>query len=213
MIQKRLNELNGTLTDLDDMSYELLDIAVSNFKKPVERDIKKFSEACRLSREACLRYVALDRPVASDLAFAMTALRISHDYERLSELSEALHKRSEILRGLENDGTNALWIAGETVVAFHALLSKCHVGMTADIWQMLDSANNDMLPLTNTLIEYAQNTIKKMVDEQTISAEHKVEMVLAVRHLKRAAQLIDEIFGEWRSLIPTSSIPQVEVPI
>src|SRR5258708_35588821 len=64
-----------------------------------ESNLADLAELARTARERCLLFITREHPKASDLKFAMAALRVGQDYERICELAAALHKRANLLRG------------------------------------------------------------------------------------------------------------------
>ena len=51
--------------------------------------------------EECLKILALHQPVAIDLRFIITALKINNDLERIGDLAVNIAERSEFLAGQE----------------------------------------------------------------------------------------------------------------
>src|SRR6185295_11709392 len=60
--------------------------------------LKNIDELGSSLRECCLLLMAKEHPVAGDLKYAMAALRVGQDYERIQELADALYRRAALLR-------------------------------------------------------------------------------------------------------------------
>ena len=152
----------------------------------------------RVTREKCLHFVAREHPLANDLKFAMAALRVGHDYERIQELAVALNKRSEKLTG------SPLQDVAQDMTGIMADILKLH-DIVRRTWQRdrKDSSLPNLKPEVSalTLTIYAQistiqNKIMEAITSGNGSAETFVELVLACRHLKRIANTMELIPDE-----------------
>lgn len=163
--------------------------------------LNSVDDLARIARERCLGLVALQQPVARDLRFAMGALRVEHDYERIQELAQSLNERVERLRG--------------------APVQSIIHDMAGVMVKILDLHNVVASTWKRERSESEKTTIKPHVDErcsairatiadiqaktmETIakgdgSAEMMVELVLACRHLKRIEGLLQAIPDEMHS--------------
>ena len=102
-LESRLDALRDALDNLSRMVDENLRAVL--LRLTLDENMREHSplvcidEVARDARERCLLLVAREHPLAADLKYAMAALRVGHDYERIQELTLALNKRVDRLRG------------------------------------------------------------------------------------------------------------------
>src|SRR4051794_10777961 len=60
--------------------------------------LKSIDALAKTTLQQCMLLMAKEHPFAGDLKYAMGALRVGHDYERIQELAVSLNKRIAILR-------------------------------------------------------------------------------------------------------------------
>jgi phosphate transport system protein len=157
-------------------------------------------EHARTARERCLLLVAREHPMAGDLKYAMAALRVGQDYERIHDLALALNRRIDKLTGTSIQEV----VQDMTGVMADILKMHEHVRQT---WQRDRKGNMpDMMPQISGLYVTVQSRITEIQTKimEAISrgggdAEMYVEVVLACRHLKRIAQTMESIPDELRA--------------
>src|SRR5256885_11695164 len=101
LLEARLEAIRSSLDELsavvDDGLRNLVRCIETN--TPVNDCVKPVADLAKAARERCLLLVARQAPMARDLKYAMGALRIAHDYERIHELLMALSVRFHRLHG------------------------------------------------------------------------------------------------------------------
>jgi phosphate uptake regulator len=148
------------------------------------------------AREKCLLLVAREHPLATDLKYAMAALRVGHDYERIQELTLALSKRVDRLRG------GPLQQLVREMTGIMSKILKLH-----EIVQRTWQRGEDKIPLVmadvqllasdiDAQITALQNRIMDAIGEGGTNPEVFVELVLACRHLKRILNTLQMIPDE-----------------
>lgn len=155
----------------------------------------------RTTRERCLLLVAREHPMAHDLKYAMAVLRVGHDYERVHELAEALNTRVERLRGTPiQDVIQDMTGVMADMLKMHEVVRKT--------WQRdrKDMTLPNVKPEVNKMAEVVMKGVGEIqgktleaVSKGDSSAETLVELVLACRHLKRIANLLQAIPDELHS--------------
>jgi phosphate uptake regulator len=145
--------------------------------------------------------VAREHPMAGDLKYAMAALRVGHDYERIQDLTVQLHKRVERLTGTPMEDV----IQDMTGVVADIL--KLHE-VVRHTWQRdrKDQTLASLQPQVQTISAAIQQGVSS-VQSRTIerisqghgNPELLVELVLACRHVKRIANLMETIPDEQHS--------------
>lgn len=152
----------------------------------------------RAAREKCLQFVAREHPLANDLKYAMAALRVGHDYERIQELAAALHKRTDKLAGspLQDVAQDMTGIMAD-ILKLHEIIRRTWQRDRNDL--SLPNLKPQVSALTATIysqIHAIQNKIMDAITNGGGHAEIFVELVLACRHLKRIANTMELIPDE-----------------
>src|SRR5579862_4810683 len=103
LLEARLESLRESLDSLaavvDENLRAVLRRLTCDETVSIGAPLQSIAEQARIARERCLLLVARQQPIASDLRYAMGALRVGHDYERIQDLADALNTRAERLRG------------------------------------------------------------------------------------------------------------------
>ena len=97
--EERLHEGLDALADIIDEDFNLILQALSGDETFVP-ELKPIAQAAKKTCDNFLLLVALQHPVATDLKYALAALRVEHDYERVYELSVSLNERINRLKTL-----------------------------------------------------------------------------------------------------------------
>ncbi|HYG75202.1 MAG TPA: PhoU domain-containing protein [Planctomycetota bacterium] len=155
-------------------------------------------ELARTVRERCLLLLAREHPMAGDLKFAMAALRVGHDYERVNELAQALIRRIEKLTGtpvqdLMQDMTGVM----ADILKLHEIVRRTWLRdrghFTSEEIKPQVAAHSSVV---GSQISVIQNKIMEAIARGGNNAEIFVEVVLACRHLKRIATTLESIPDE-----------------
>lgn len=199
MPQPRLKLLMDSICVVENMSHAALKATIGP-DDSVSFDKDKWRAATDRVREACLKYVALDHPMTDHLKFAMAVLRVGHDYERLFELTSYFRERMVELADVNHESLESLRAAAHAAIVLHGFLSAHASDMSYTAFSEIDDGSKQAAAVARTWVENTQSKIKESMTHQDISAEQKIQMVLAARHIKRIVMLISEIMDEWRFL-------------
>jgi len=109
-LKKEIDNLKKELLTLCSMVEESLWQAVKSIKnrdveiaeKVIETDIGIDRMEVKVE-EDCLKILALHQPVAIDLRFIITALKINNDLERIGDLAVNIAEHSQFLSGQEEE--------------------------------------------------------------------------------------------------------------
>ena len=163
--------------------------------------LQPIDELARNVRERCLLLVARQQPIANDLKYAMGALRVGHDYERINELAEALNTRVERLRGSPiQDVIQDMTGVMADILELHEVVR--HTWQRDRTGLHLPSVRPQVQSLTAAVhsgVSAVQNATMEAISKGHSSPELLVELVLACRHLKRIANLMEAIPEELHS--------------
>jgi phosphate uptake regulator len=203
LLEDRLDTLRNTLDELWQVFDENLQILLINLTGDTTTPRsapKELNPLAKTVREKCLEFMVREHPMAHDLKFAMAALRVGQDYERMHEISATLNRRVEYLRN-----TNFQDICREMtgVVADILNMNKLAQGVwKRDHRDALESIRAEMRKLSERVlpaISKIQTRILESIPLAEGNAEAYVEMVLACRHLKRVASLMATVPEEMVS--------------
>ncbi len=163
--------------------------------------LRSTDELARTTRERCLLLVAREHPLAHDLKYAMAALRVGHDYERIQELAIALNKRVERLRGTPmQDVVQDMTGVMAEILKLHDVVKRTWQRDRKD--QRLPDLKPQVVALAVAIhdaVSAVQTKTVEAISSGQGSPEMAVELVLACRHLKRIAGLLEAIPDELHS--------------
>jgi phosphate transport system protein len=166
-----------------------------------EEPLIDIAALARTTRERCLLLVAREHPMAHDLKYAMAVLRVGHDYERVDDLAHALNTRVERLRGTPSqDVIQDMTGVMADILKMHEVVRKT--------WQR--DRNDLSLPNVKPEVDQLAAVVLRGVSDIQVktleavargdsSPEVLVELVLACRHLKRIANLLQTVPDELHS--------------
>jgi phosphate uptake regulator len=163
--------------------------------------LKSIDALGRAARENCMMLMAKEHPFASDLKYAMAALRVEHDYDRIQELLEALHRRIAVLRSSSfkeicQDMTGVM----ADILEMHELVRRTFRRNLAESDIKLLSAQQEKLNAgIQVSILTIQNRILSSIAGERRDPETIVEVVLACRHLKRIASSLNSMPEEMHT--------------
>ncbi len=163
--------------------------------------LKNLDPLAKAARENCLMLLAKEHPFASDLKYAMGALRVGHDYERIQEIAESLNKRIVILRkstfkGICQDMTGVM----ADILSMHEIVRHLwQRNQAEEDLKMLSAQQTKLFAGIQVSILAIQNRIMSSISAEKTDAEAIVEIVLACRHLKRIAGTLNSMPEELHS--------------
>lgn len=134
--------------------------------------------------EECLKILALYQPVAIDLRYIITALKINNDLERIGDLSVNIAERAEYLAG--HDPVDAPLdfetMAEKTQVMVHLSIDAL-VNMDCHLAHQVCKSDDQVDQIHKTMYDQVHQSILKH-PEQIESLTH---LLSASRHLERIA--------------------------
>lgn len=157
----------------------------------------------RAARERCLLLVAREHPMANDLKYAMAALRVGQDYERIQDLAVALNKRIDRLTGtpvqeVVQDMTGVM----ADILKLHEKVRQTWQRDQKTAETQLKAGISALYSTVQSRITAIQSKIMEAISRGGGDAEIYVEIVLACRHLKRIAQTMEAIPAELHAFDP-----------
>jgi phosphate transport system protein len=193
--------------DLDHLSKELLTMgamveeainkalrALSHRHQDLAREVAQGDDAINEKEnqieEECLKILALYQPVATDLRFIITALKVNNDLERMGDQAVNLAERAERLASLDPipppDSFDRLVSTVQKMVreSLDSLVNM-DAGLARHVCQMdddVDEINANTFTGMQALMQRDPSTIERAVNTISVS-----------RHLERIADLATNI--------------------
>jgi phosphate transport system protein len=211
-LERDLDQLSKSLLIMGAMVEEAMNKALGALKqrrKDLAEEVQEGDEAINerenLIEEECLKILALYQPVATDLRFIITALKVNNDLERIGDLAANLAERAQQLADLDpipvpesfdtlvtsvqemvRDSLNSL-VNMDAALARHV----CEMDDVADeMHRKMYSSMQDLMRTNPSTIEQAICTLsasrqlERMADQATNIAEDVIFLVEGeiVRH-------------------------------
>lgn len=204
ILETRLDKMRRSLDELsaamDDNLRNLLHKLTCD-ESAAPMPLKNLDALAKAARENCLMLLAKEHPFAGDLKYAMGALRVGHDYERIQEIAESLNKRVSILhktafKGICQDMTGVM----ADILSMHEIVRHLWKrNQSDDDLKMLAAQQMKLFAGIQVSILAIQNQIMSSISSEKTDAESIVEIVLACRHLKRIAATLNSMPEELHS--------------
>ncbi|HEU4365222.1 MAG TPA: phosphate signaling complex protein PhoU [Candidatus Krumholzibacteria bacterium] len=143
-----------------------------------------------LVEENALKILALHQPVAADLRFLITALKVNNDLERIGDHAVAIGERSDVLTNFDPiplpDDFQKLVVAVQQMVhdSLNALVQR-DAGLARSVCAMDDEVDR----IHRLMYSAMQDVMRK--DPNAI--EPAINTISATRHLERIADLATNI--------------------
>jgi len=194
-------------TDLDDLSKELLTMGAM-VEEATNRAINALVRRSRdLAREVvavddaindrenhiedhALKILALHQPVAADLRFIITALKVNNDLERIGDHAVSIAERAETLAGLEtvpvpDDFQKMVELVHHMVHNCLNALVERDSKLARDVCMMDDEVDR--------IHRFMYAAMQDVMREDARFIEPAVNTISAARHLERIADLATNI--------------------
>ncbi|MBX3374761.1 MAG: phosphate signaling complex protein PhoU [Phycisphaeraceae bacterium] len=138
----------------------------------------------------CLQVLALTHPVASDLRFIMTVLRINNDLERVGDKAKNISKRVLAMGGFRQlDLPDTLRQMGEETRRMLGNALSALANNDPDLASQVRRADDRVDQLQKELFTWAHDQIRGSVDR----TEAVIQLLAVVRALERIADLSTNI--------------------
>ena len=140
--------------------------------------------------ESCLKILALHQPVATDLRFVITVMKVNNDLERMGDLAVNIAKRAKYLNSqpplelaidIEPEVDRVRSMVQESLDALVNLNTVLARKICADD-DIVDRMNKEMLLSLQSLMKREPGTV-----------ERALQMISVSRHLERIADLATNI--------------------
>lgn len=161
------------------------ELAQQIIKNDIEVDHKEIE-----IEEECLKILALYQPLAGDLRYVITCLKVNNDLERIGDLATSIAKRAIVL---------ADYPAGQLQVDFKPMMNITR-SMLKDTLDALIHNDEELalkvLKRDDEVDEYNRNMLKKlerMISEDPIRTTYYINLMNVSKHLERIADYTTNI--------------------
>ncbi len=183
-MEQRLEVLKKDVMELHNLAKRGVEICLDGLKC----DDKKRIEACKIEQEAdvlhtdidfnCVTAIALFQPVARDLRFLISMMKISGSYERITDLTQEISMYDCNAPFLMNKFEKMK----ETLLDMFKVIEEAYEGRVDDLrerlWELDDIVDRNYV---------------EAIDEMNEKGICSVDMVLTVRHLERIGDLLGKV--------------------
>jgi phosphate transport system protein len=152
-------------------------------KKVIEADVEIDQMEINLEEE-CLKILALYQPVAIDLRFIITALKINNDLERIGDLAVNIAERSEFLA--KQKKVDVPFDLDKMVEKTQLMLRnslEALVDMNCDLAHRVCADDDEVDNMNRRMFEIVQDRIRAHPEH----IEPLIHLLSASRHLERIA--------------------------
>lgn len=190
-LKREIDNLKKELLTLCSVVEESLWQAVRSIKnrdvelaeKVIASDIETDQMEVKVE-EDCLKILALHQPVAIDLRFIITALKINSDLERIGDLSVNIAERSQFLS--TRNSVDILLDYGPMAEKTQAMLKKsldALVNMNCELAYQVCEADDEVDAINRQMYDQ----VKQQVKQNPEDIESLIHLLSVSRHLERIA--------------------------
>ena len=190
-LKKEIDNLKKELLTLCGMAEDSLWQAVKSIKnqdvklakKVIDSDIKIDQMEVKVE-EDCLKILALHQPVAVDLRFIITALKINNDLERIGDLAVNIADRSQFLSAQKPIDMlfNFETMAEKTQAMVKKSLDAL-VNIDCDLASQVCQADDEIDAINRQMYDQVKGQIKQAPE----NIETLIHLLSVSRHLERIA--------------------------
>lgn len=190
-MKREIDKLKSLLLSLCAVVEKNLSLAVMSIKdrdpqlarKVIDEDIEIDHMEVDLEEE-CLKILALHQPVAIDLRFIVTALKINNDLERIGDLAVNIAERSEFLASQEPiDVPFDLDLMAEKTQTMLTQSLDALIDMDCNVAYQVCAADDEVDAMNRAMYDQ----VKKSIIEHPQQIESLIHLLSASRHLERIA--------------------------
>jgi phosphate transport system protein len=196
-LERDLNLLSKELLTMGAMVEEATNkalMAVSQRRKDLAKEVLRGDDAINekenLIEEECLKILALHQPVATDLRFIVTALKMNNDLERMGDLAANIAERAERLAEMDPIPAPADFetlVSDVQVMVRHSLNSL--VQMDSELARKVCEVDDEVDEINRNMYTKMQELMK----QDPAMIERAINVLSVSRHLERIADLATNI--------------------
>ena len=196
-MKREIEKLKARLLEVSAAAEKNLCLAVESLrekdsglaKKVIDGDIEIDHMEVDVEEE-CLKILALHQPVAVDLRFVITALKINNDLERIGDLAVNIAERSEFLaRQREIDIPQEIYAMAEKAQSMLTRSLDALVDMDCKLAHDVCADDDEVDAINRQMYLIVQDKIRA----HTGQTEVLIHLLSASRHLERIADYATNI--------------------
>lgn len=199
----KIQEINGQLVQMASLTEKQLYSSMLALKnhdvKGAEETIKaddKVDNLQKVIEEECIKFIATEQPLATDLRHVFTTTKIVTDLERMADYAVDICKLtfSIIKDGLEeyNETAKLLWVMEEKVRKMVDLSIDAYLNMDEDSAYKICKMDDEIDDFYRTIFE---SLIKTLKNDDT-KANSYARLLFVAKYLERIADHVTNIC-EW----------------
>jgi phosphate transport system protein len=199
----KIQEINGQLVQMASLTEKQLYSSMLALKnhdvKGAEETIKaddKVDNLQKVIEEECIKFIATEQPLATDLRHVFTTTKIVTDLERMADYAVDICKLnfSIIKDGLEeyNETAKLLWVMEEKVRKMVDLSIDAYLNMDEDSAYEICKMDDEIDDFYRTIFE---SLIKTLKNDDT-KANSYARLLFVAKYLERIADHVTNIC-EW----------------
>ncbi|HID43157.1 MAG TPA: phosphate signaling complex protein PhoU [Archaeoglobaceae archaeon] len=193
-LEEKLGNIKDSVIEIHNLAQKAVEVAIDGLegdeeKKKIASKTEHIIDVLNTDIDcACLSVVALFQPVAWDLRFTLSMLRISGHYERISDLAQEIAMYT-IRKGFEEAIERFKEMEKNIMKMFKLIEKALKTGNTKQLKSDLGSLDD----IVDRHYVESIETIVKTTKKDTALIEDMVDMVLVARHFERIADLLSKI--------------------
>jgi len=193
-LEEKLENIKDSVIEIHNLAQRAVEVAIGGLEgdEEMKRIASKTEHIIDVMNTdidcACLSVVALFQPVAWDLRFTLSMLRISGHYERISDLAQEIAMYT-IRKGFEEAIDKFKEMEKNIMKMFSLIENALKTGNTKKLKTELGNLD-DMVD--RHYVESIEIIVKTTKNDTSL-IDDMVDMVLVARHFERIADLLSKI--------------------
>lgn len=177
VLEERLNKIKEELIEMHKISKEAVELCLDSRSLAKVSSIERRADVMNTDiDDSCLVAVALYQPVARDLRFLASVMRLSANYERITDLAEKIAK-------LENKDAERLKEMQKIVLEmFDIVYEALSEGKTEDLKDRLVEKDDVLDKINKKILE--ENMEKKV--------KEAIDTIIAAKHFERIGDILSK---------------------
>lgn len=200
VFQRELDELNNDLLEMGSIVEKQLYLSVKSLmnndlqlSEVVIKNDDLIDDSMRKIETKCIKIIAMQQPIATDLRFIFTCINIVTDLERMADHAVDIAK---ITKGLENEiyNPNILDISKMAEIVIQMIKDVLKAYVNRDLEKAYEIAKRDDI-LDKIYIDVFKHTLKQMTKDNLI-IQQGTRFLFAFKYLERIGDHVTNIC-EW----------------
>jgi phosphate transport system protein len=194
VLQSKLKNIKDDVIEIGNLTQKAVEVCLDGLRgdeemRKIVSHIEHITDVMNTDVECeCLSVVVLFQPVAWDLRFTLSMMRISGNYERIADLAQEIANYD-----VQSDFNDTMDIFSRIkfilLEMFKIIGAALKTGDTKNLKEELTEKDNEIDHLYKMGMEIIINTSKK--NPQT--TEKMVDLIIVARHLERIADILTKI--------------------